>query len=649
MTLPQQTMNPHHFFSKWQTIKSAILSALAVFIFTMHIEAAQEELHRKKADSLYVLYQRAITNESKLNALSSLVQEIHYSDSALKYYNEAIELSRILGNKELEAQNINRLGVYYRNMNLQEEALKLYEEALELSLESKENIQIGHSLNNIGQMYFYREYYDEALEYYEQAEKYFLEVDDKNGLGYNYTGMSLVLGELGRYREALEKINLAIKIREELGQTRQVMVSKYNKADLLIALGNYQEAENDIQKLYEYGLVNDKVRAVNALEKLVELKVKSGDINQAIQYAEKAHAIHQEKPVSESMIAVYQMMNQIYFNLGDYEKSKIYQELLQKERNVIKEEKTKIYLAGLTIQKQKEEIEFLNREKALIEQNEKFKLYLTYGLIFLVLVVSIAFFIAFWAFKREKYNHVQLSIQKQQIENQSLDLEKLNKVKDKIFTILAHDLKSPLNSLSGLIRLIKDDNLTKEEFSEYIPIISQNLGYNKILLENLLVWSRSQLKGLELNEKVFNLSELIQSNMNLLYHSGYYKGQILVNEISEDTLAYADKSMIDIVVRNLLTNSLKFTKENHRIAVSASSKGNKLLIKVSDQGIGIKKENLDKIFANEFFTTPGTHLETGTGIGLFLVKELVEFNKGSIWVESEFGLGTDFYFEIPKA
>ncbi|MDX5479423.1 MAG: HAMP domain-containing histidine kinase, partial [Cyclobacteriaceae bacterium] len=213
----------------------------------------------------------------------------------------------------------------------------------------------------------------------------------------------------------------------------------------------------------------------------------------------------------------------------------------------------------------------------------------------------------------------------------------------------AHDLKSPLNSLTGLIKLIKDDNLTKEEFSEYIPIISQNLGYNKILLENLLIWSRSQLKGLELNEKVFDLRELIQCNIDMLYHSGYYKGQVLINEIQGDTMAYADKAMIEMVIRNLLTNSLKFTKENHRISVSASNKGDKLLIKVSDQGVGIKKENLDKIFANEFFTTPGTHLETGTGIGLFLAKELVEFNKGSIWVESEFGLGTDFYFEIPKA
>lgn len=642
-------MIPSYFFPKWKLLKTGILTTVLILLFCLHAKAYQEEIHRHKADSLYLQYQKANTEVSKLNVLSSLVQEIHYSDSALKYYQEAIELSRILGNKELEAQNINRLGVYYRNMNLQEEALKLYEEALQISLESKENIQIGHSLNNIGQMYMYREYFDEALDYYEQAEKYFLEIDDKNGLGYNYTGISLVLGELGRYQEALEKIDLAIKIREELGQTRQVMVSKFNKADLLISLGNYREAEKDILKLYEYGLVNDKVRAVNALEKLVELKVKSGEINQAIQYAEKAHLLHQEKPVSESMIAVYQMMNQVYYNLGDYEKSKVYQELLQKERNVIKEEKTKIYLAGLTIQKQKEEIEFLNREKALVAQNEKFKLYLTYGLIFLVLVISVAFFIAFWAFKREKYNHKKLSVQKLQIENQASDLDKLNKVKDKIFSILAHDLKSPLNSLTGLIKLIKDDNLTKEEFSEYIPIISQNLGYNKILLENLLIWSRSQLKGLELNEKVFDLRELIQCNIDMLYHSGYYKGQILINEIPEETLAYADKAMIEMVIRNLLTNSLKFTKENHRISVSACSKGDKLLIKVSDQGIGIKKENLDKIFANEFFTTPGTHLETGTGIGLFLAKELVEFNKGSIWVESEFGLGTDFYFEIPKA
>ncbi|MFD2036173.1 tetratricopeptide repeat protein [Belliella marina] len=609
----------------------------------------QQELHRIKADSLFKIYQTTFEDEDRLLILSELVQEIHYSDSAVKYYNEAIELAKLVKNKELEAQNINRLGVYYRNMNLQEEALSMYEQALEISLKSGEKVQIGHSYNNIGQMYYYKDYFDEALDYYEQAEKIFLEINDENGLGYNYTGMSLVLGSLGRYREALEKINKAIALRESMGQIRQVMVSKFNKADLLLDLGNFEEAENDIIKLYEYGINNDKTRAINALEKLVELKVKTGDHKAAIQYAEIAQQIHEEKPLSESMIEIYQMMNQIYFNLGDLEKSQEYQTLLQAERNIIKSEKTKVHLAGITIKKQKDEIEFLNRQKELIEQNEQFKLFITYGLVLLLMVISVAYFTVYRALQREKINLAKLSEQNKKIETQSADLEKLNRMKDKIFSILAHDLKGPLNSLSGLVKLIQEDNLTKDEFISYIPILAENLGNNNILLENLLVWSRSQMNGLEVHNSKLDIQNLVQKSIEFLFHSGYYKGQVMVNDVDKNTYALADKNMIDIVLRNLLSNSLKFTRQNEHITISSYEQNGHIVMKVSDQGVGIKQKNINRLFSTEFFSTPGTHQEKGTGIGLILTKELIEINQGEIWVESEYGSGSDFYFTIRKA
>ncbi|MCH7399485.1 tetratricopeptide repeat-containing sensor histidine kinase [Belliella sp. DSM 107340] len=585
----------------------------------------------------------------RLLIVSKLVQEIHYSDSALKYYQEAINLAKLLKNKELQAQNLNRLGVYFRNMNLQEDALNLYEQALELSLESGEKSQIGHSYNNIGQMYYYKDYFDEALDYYKQAEQIFIEIDDKNGLGYNYTGMSLVLAELGRYQEALEKIDKAIDLRDKLGQTRQLMVSKFNKADILMDLGNFYEAENDILKLYDYGINNDKVRAINALEKLVELKIKTGDQKAAISYAEMAQEIHQQKPFSESMIRIYQLINQVYFNLGNIEKSQEYQNLLQAERNVIKSEKTKVHLAALTIQKQKEEIEFLSREKDLLDQNEKFKLFLLFGLIVSLMIITVAYLTVYRALNREKINLAKLYEQNKKIENQSKDLEKLNRMKDKIFSILAHDLKGPLNSLSGLVKLIQEDNLTQEEFVSYIPLLAENLGNNNILLENLLVWSRSQMNGLEANYTRLNIQSLVQKNIEYLHYSGYYKGQILTNDLDENVWVVADKNMVEIIIRNLLSNALKFTKKSDHINISAYDEHDKLTIRVDDNGVGIMQENLSRLFDSEFFSTMGTHQEKGTGIGLILTKELVQINNGKIWVESEYGTGSSFYFNLPKA
>ncbi len=266
-----------------------------------------------------------------------------------------------------------------------------------------------------------------------------------------------------------------------------------------------------------------------------------------------------------------------------------------------------------------------------------------------LIVISIAFFVVYRSLKREKVNLSQLSEQKVKIEQQAGELKRLNKVKDKIFSILAHDLKGPLNSLSGLVKLIQEDELTKEEFTSYIPLIAENLGNNNILLENILAWSRTQMNGLEVNHAKLNLQDLVQKNIEFLYHSGYYKGQIMINEVEENMIAIGDKNMIDIVVRNLLTNALKFTKQNDQIIVDAFEKNGKITIKVRDEGVGIMRKHLAKLFGTEFFTTPGTHQEKGTGIGLILTKELIQINRGSIWVESEYGAGSTFYFDIPKA
>lgn len=616
---------------------------------TQSSNAFQLEEHEVKADSLYRLYKNSKSELRKLDLLSALVTEIHYSDSALQYYQEAIKLARQYDRKELLAQNLNRLGVYFRNMNLQEEALILYEEALEVSKSLNTPTQIGHSLNNIGQMYYLKEFYEEALEYYLEAEKEFLKANDLSGLGYNYTGMSLVLSELGMFREALDKVDRAIEIREGLGLSRQVIVSKFNKADILMSIGIYDEAEEHIQRLFQYGLENDKVRAIHALEKLVELKIKTGKFEDAIKYAETAEVLHKQKPNSEAMIDIYQQMNQMHFTRGDTTRSAKYQSLLQAERNIIKNERTKNHLAGITIKNQREEIAFLNRQQQLIEENARIKIYLSIVLFIIILLVSIGFFIIFRAWKREKVNLHNLSIHKDQIEEQAHQLQRSNTEKDKIFSIIAHDLRSPLNSLTGLLNLVQEKSLTKKEFTSYVEMISKNLGNNNTLLENLLLWSRSQMKKLEPKPTSFNLNELIQKNLDLLPYSGYFKGQVIINSVNSDFFVLADKNMIDIVIRNLLSNALKFTRSEDQIVVTATSWYSKVRVTIRDSGTGIKPEDIDKLFKADFYSTLGTNQETGTGIGLMLCKEIIEMHQGKIWVESEYGLWSDFFFEIPKA
>lgn len=623
------------------------------FVFAIHAFSAfpQSQIstgQQVKADSLHSLLASVNSPQERLDILSKLVWEIHYSDTAQKYYMEAIDLAKSLGNYNLAAQNINRLGVYYRNNNLQEEALVNYEEALELSKAAELDIQIGHSLNSIGQIYFYRDLFEEALEYYKEAEAYFLKADDQDGLGYNYTGMAVVLGELGRYLEAIQVINSAIKIREKLGNERQLVVSKFNRANLLIDMGDYESAEEDIVNLYNFGLENDLVRAINALETLVDLKLKQGKIEEAIAYAETAITLHEQRPNSESMIPILQQMSQLYFQRGNPEKHQYYNELLQRERNILNAEKTKNHLSAITIKRQKDEIEILSREKALIEKNKQTQRYLAIAM--LVIMAGLVYFLfTYYRFlKKEKEKNETLSLQKKQIEKQALELEESNRVKDKIFSIISHDLRGPLHSLMGMVQLVNEDNLSKEDFQEHIPKVARILGENEQLLENLLIWSRNQMKGMTVNKSKVNVHELIEKNIRLLNQTSLYKGQVIINKIPESLVVLSDKDMLDIVIRNLLTNGFKYTDKGDGIAFDVQETGEEFIFSIKDDGIGIKEEIMENLFSNKFLTSPGTQQEKGTGLGLLLSKELIEMNHGEIWAESNYGKGSEFFFSIPK-
>jgi two-component system sensor histidine kinase/response regulator len=635
-------------------VKTCHLPPLIVFIFLFLLfpKGSFGNIQNDKinvADSLLFLYQDAESDREKLDFLSELVKVIHYSDSAQKYYPEAIRLAHKLQDHELEAQNLNRLGVYYRNMNLQEEALKLYEEALEISEKNNNPVQIGHSLNNIGQIYFYKDLFEESLEYYKAAESQFLKVGNKEGLAYNYTGMSPVLGALGKNKEALDIINKAIEIRQEQGNERQLLVSKFNRSVLLMSMGEFNSVEEDIKNLYQYGLTYDIIRAIHALEKLVELNIATRNVNQAIKYAEEAKILHQQRPNSESMIEIYEMMYQLYFDRGNTTESKKYLALLDQEKEILSAERIKNYLAGLTIKKQKDEIAALSRENELMQANQKFKMYITFALMLLAFSLFIAFSIYYRSYKKEIHNIRVLKEKQNQIECQAAELNRLNIEKDKIFSILAHDLKAPLDSLWGMVKLMNEDNLSQEEFESYLPILSQNLGNNSMLLENLLIWSRSQMRGMNTEFSKFNLFKVVEQSLSFLSGSGYYKGQILENYIPKSIEIEAEKTMLEIVIRNLLTNALKFTNANDKITVALEEEENFYTISISDQGIGMTEAGLSKLFGNDFYSTSGTHQEKGTGLGLLISKELVKKNKGEIWAKSQIGSGSTFCFTLPKS
>jgi len=236
------------------------------------------------------------------------------------------------------------------------------------------------------------------------------------------------------------------------------------------------------------------------------------------------------------------------------------------------------------------------------------------------------------------------------LKNAKEELKQAIATKDKFFSIIAHDLSNILNASISSSELLLNNKFPLEENDkkEFLELIHQNLQRGYILLRNLLDWARSQTGHLQMVPNNLNLQFMIDRNIAILNNNAQAKN-IQVTSSIQTIWAFADERTIDTVIRNLLSNALKFTPENGKVEISAQEEKNSIEISISDTGVGIKPENIEKLFQIDVsYTTRGTAKEPGTGLGLILCKEFVEKNGGSIGVESEENKGSRFYIRLPS-
>jgi signal transduction histidine kinase len=231
------------------------------------------------------------------------------------------------------------------------------------------------------------------------------------------------------------------------------------------------------------------------------------------------------------------------------------------------------------------------------------------------------------------------------------ELKNLNAAKDKFFSIISHDLRSPFNSLLGLTEYITHsyDEMKPAEIRNSILSIYHSAQQVYTLILNLLEWSMLQSGRLKVEKSVINLADLGEEIINLYKESANNKQLELIIIINEDILVYADKYMIDTIVRNFVSNSIKFTNPGGKIIIKGIINGDNAEVSVTDTGIGISIENQKNLFRiDEQYRRDGTANEKGTGLGLILCKEFIEKNNGVLWVESEEGKGSRFSFTVPR-
>ncbi len=247
--------------------------------------------------------------------------------------------------------------------------------------------------------------------------------------------------------------------------------------------------------------------------------------------------------------------------------------------------------------------------------------------------------------------HLELKKSKDIINEQNINLSELNATKDKFFSIIAHDLKNPISNFRDLTKVLVENfgSLSDSDKVEYLTMMNKSSERLFSLLENLLEWSRSQRGLIQFSPIQLDLNYIIDNIISLMTPLAQKKEISLVKNINSNINIVADVNMLNTVIRNIVSNSIKFTETNGNITVGAKNFDNYIEVFIEDSGIGISPENISKLFhIDSNISTLGTSNEKGTGIGLILCKEFIEKHNGKIWVESEVGKGTKFTFVIPK-
>jgi len=234
------------------------------------------------------------------------------------------------------------------------------------------------------------------------------------------------------------------------------------------------------------------------------------------------------------------------------------------------------------------------------------------------------------------------------LENQTAELAELNTLKTKLFSVVSHDLRSPMYALRNLFKNMHQRNASAQEIKNVVPDVLMDLNYTIGLMENLLQWSKTQMQSSAVKPEELDVSKMINEALQLLRLQAEAKQIYIENKNNAPVYVYADKDMVNLILRNLLSNAIKFTPQQGYIEIGVNEISSFVEIYVQDTGVGISKEAIQKINESNFYTTKGTSSESGTGLGLMLCKEFLQKNGGQMHIESELGKGSVFSFTLPR-
>jgi signal transduction histidine kinase len=658
------------------TFRVNILNELAYKLYLIDVEQTLKYAKEANNISSKIRYEKG---EAKSLVLIGIYHD-EKSDylEALVFYNRALHIFEKINDKKGITKCYNNIGIIYRYQGDYARALEYYFKSLEIAEELNDKVSIGKSYNNIGVIYFYQSDYAKSLEYYQKSLKIDKEVRDRSGESCSLNNIGIIYEYQADYAKALEYYKKSLAIKEELGNKSGIAICLSNMGNIYKIMGDYANAFVCYQKSLELCReIGRKSTETHCYVGLSSLYLAQNNVVKAVNNSKKAYSLAMEIGSEQLIMESAEILSKSYYALQKYKEAYEYHVIFKQMNDSLFNEKNTEKLTAIEFkykyEKEKELAELAQLKKdALVQEKERrqeiVRNVLIGGFIFMFLVALIVYrnlvqkrktnkLLATqkedieWRNKALFIKNDEIKLHSERLRSVNTKLKEANKTKDKFFSVISHDLKSPFNAILGYSNLLSEyyESYDDDKRKRMIGDLNSSANSAFKLLEDLLTWSRSQLGGVEFSPEILHLDELISETVYYLNGQATNKEIKVLNEVPHKTLVYADKGMLSAITRNLISNAIKFTHNGGEIRIYVEITDSGIIVSVADNGVGISEKVIPHIFdISENSKTSGTNNESGTGLGLILCKEFVEQHGGKIWVESKVGVGSIFSFTLPK-
>lgn len=634
-------------------VKSFVFYAM---VFQRLSKPDSAKMYLDKADVLLDQFEDPDLHFKYNNAFGRYHHEQQAFDSAFYYYQHCLAIALQTNDTLYLAGVYNNLGILYDSRSEFYEAYEHYMKALTFFKAVHETGHVAITLNNLGLIMKKLNEHNKAIDFFQQAIEINTELNSRFNLSMNYGNIGTIYQELELYDEAIEAHQQSLKISVEDDNVRDQARAYHNIGNIYSNQKKWKDAEYNFQYSLEicrnhqifYGvMLNQLALASNYLaQKKSQL---------ALAHADTAYKIAANSGDISIQTDALKLKSDIMELMGRSEEAL---KLLQ-QFNLLNDSLTaltnKNYILDLQERYETDKKE-LENQRLIIENESKSKtIKLQNNVNYLITLISLlligmVIIIIRNSRKVKKYSKTLEKVN-EKMKNQNIRLQELNETKDKLFSIVGHDLKSPFNSLIGFLEMLTSNYeiLEPHEQKEILQKLFEESNQTHALLENMLQWAMSQRGQIDFNPVICNLKEVAFEEIFFLETRANKKKIKIVNLIDDEATLEADMNMLQIIIRNIVNNAIKFTSSNGLVTLSNEMHYNGITLIIKDNGKGIPADVIPKL-TNEtsYYSTTGTGNEKGTGLGLMIVKDFLKKHHARLTIESELEKGSVFRIFFPK-